>query len=86
MENILSAGGEADHGIATLKTTFASRQQAASLIHALDLTPKEIEQVSGGLPLISAVERLPDCISFPVPDCIVGPVPDCIIMAPMATF
>jgi hypothetical protein len=81
MENILSAGGEADHGIATLKTTFASRQQAASLIHALDLTPKEIEQVSGGLPL-NPIDRLPDCISFPVPDCVVRPVPDCI----MATF
>jgi hypothetical protein len=48
MENIQSTGDEADQGADAFKTTFASREQAASLIHALVLTPQEIEQVSGG--------------------------------------
>jgi hypothetical protein len=48
MRDIQSTAIEADQGVTTLKTTFASRQQAASLIRALDLTPEEMEQVSGG--------------------------------------
>jgi hypothetical protein len=60
MENIQSTGDEADQGADAFKTTFASREQAASLIHALVLTPREIEQVSGGKWPVDDVVKISD--------------------------
>lgn len=79
MENSNSSIGAAGQGAARLKTTFATPEQAASLIETLDLTPGEIDQVSGGLALDLAMRPV-DCIVPPVPDCIVPPRPDCIIV------
>jgi hypothetical protein len=82
MENSNSTIGAAGQGAARLKTTFATPEQAASLIETLDLTPGEIDQVSGGLANGLALElamRPVDCIVPPQPDCIVPPQPDCII-------
>jgi hypothetical protein len=79
MENTHSTVSAAGQDAARLKTTFATREQAASLIETLDLTPGEIDQVSGGLPL-DVIVRPVDCIVLPQPDCIVPPRPDCIIL------
>jgi hypothetical protein len=65
MRNIQSTASDADQGVATLKTTFASRQQGASLIRALDLTPEEMEQVSGGVSDFATL--VIKCICFPDP-------------------
>jgi hypothetical protein len=82
MENSNSTVGAAGLGAARLKTTFATPEQAASLIETLDLTPGEIDQVSGGLAngLLDLAMRPVDCIVPPQPDCIVPPQPDCIII------
>jgi hypothetical protein len=83
MENSHSTVGAAGQGAARLKTTFATQEQAASLIETLDLTPGEIDQVSGGLANGLALDltmRPVDCILPPRPDCIVPPQPDCIIV------
>ena len=79
MENTHSTVSAAGQGAARLKTTFATQEQAASLIESLDLTPGEIDQVSGGLSLDLAMRPV-DCILPPRPDCIVPPQPDCIII------
>jgi hypothetical protein len=83
MENSNSTIGAAGQGAARLKTAFATPEQAASLIETLDLTPGEIDQVSGGLANGLALDlamRPVDCIVPPRPDCIVPPQPDCIIV------
>ena len=64
----------------SLETTFVTKEQTASLMHGLDLTSEEIDQVSGGLPLLRLPDELPDCIiAPPVPDCIIVQPADCVL-------
>jgi hypothetical protein len=86
METNLTAGVSTEKSGARFKTTFASQDQVASLVHTLDLTAKEIDQVSGGLAreLVAVPDCIvPDCIVFPPPDCIIVQNPDCILAATM---
>jgi hypothetical protein len=68
MKTSYATGGATEQGTATLATTFATRQQAESLLQGLVLTEQEIEQVSGGgdFSYIALSSYLVDKV-FPIP-------------------
>lgn len=68
MKTAHSTDGATDQGTAVLATTFATRQQAESLLQGLVLTEQEIEQVSGGgdFSFIALSSYLVDKV-FPIP-------------------